>query len=160
MKKLLLASLLAAATPLIHAETHSAATDTFPVIEMFAGDLASRLDLTSTQRAQLKAILREHQPRIAPLVDTLRDQQKAWLDYSRSTSADPAESSTRLDQVLAAQKQLMLEASTLRIDLRRVLDAGQLAKLDDVRSDADGLAAKLRTRIQAWLAQSQSPADL
>lgn len=154
MKKLLLACLLAAATPLLHAESHSDKSDAFPVFTMFTDQLASRLDLTAEQRTELKEILREHQPRLAPLVDALRDAQKSWLDHSRSPSADPTVSSDHLDQLLAAQKQLMLEVAALRIDLREVLNADQLAQLDEVRTDVGGLAAEFRARFQAWLAQS------
>ncbi|MFA6962872.1 MAG: Spy/CpxP family protein refolding chaperone [Opitutaceae bacterium] len=154
MKKLLLASLLTAATPLLLAETSPAtSSDSFPVIEMFTSHLASKLDLTEAQRAQLKDILRQHQPRIAPLVDSLRTEQKAWFDYSRSATASTDEASDRIDRVLAAQKKLMLETADLRTDLRHVLNDSQLAKLDSLRSEADGHFSKLRKRIQAWLAQ-------
>lgn len=152
MKKVLLALLLAVATPLIHASNSPSAPDRdFPP---FADLVSRRLDLTPAQRDQVKAILRRHQPAVAPLVDELRREHQSWIEQSRATDAKPEAVSAQADRVLAVQKRLMLEVAAARVELRAVLTPAQLAQLDELRDEGDKLFGKLRERFQSWLIQS------
>jgi Spy/CpxP family protein refolding chaperone len=153
MKKLPLLPLLALACAVPSARAGNTETD-FPVAGYFAGQLAHRLDLTDAQRAELKSTLKTYQPRFAPLTDALRDEHQAWLAYSRDHSGDTAGLSAQADRVLAAQKNLMMETARLRDDLRKILTAEQLTKLDALRAENGGRFEKIRARFQAWLTQS------
>jgi Spy/CpxP family protein refolding chaperone len=162
MKTHLLAALLALSAPFAHADNTSAARSSlnpslaaeFPMAQAFADGIAARLDLSAAQRAELKAAVRAHKPALAPLVDALRDEHQAWLDYSRAHADDVAGLAAQADRVLAAQKKLMLEGASLRRDMRKVLTPDQLAKFDALREENHGRFAKLRARFQAWLGQS------
>ena len=113
--------------------------------------LARELDLTADQRQALKEVMRKHQPALRPL----REQAHAEREALRALIVAPALDETALaaqaDRIAATHKQIVIASAHLRADLREVLTAEQLAKVEDLRAHAVKRAKHGGAKFREWL---------
>ena len=99
-------------------------------------DIASKLQLTDAQVAQLNQVFFDHKMR---LIDYGADMEKQDLKLQNLLDADqPNESqvSAQVDQVLAARGKLEREFTMLSLNLRKVLSVDQWRQLKTMHGDA------------------------
>lgn len=99
-------------------------------------EIASKLQLTDAQVAQLNQVFFDHKMR---LIDYGADMEKQDLKLQTLLDADqPNESqvSAQVDQVLAARGKLEREFTMLSLNLRKVLSLEQWRQLKTMRGDA------------------------
>jgi Spy/CpxP family protein refolding chaperone len=105
--------------------------------------MEARLNITSDQRAQVKAILKAEEPTLVALAAQSKEERVAM-------AALPAYDEAAVRQV--AQKyattntDILVERAKLRLELRAILTQEQLQKLEELKSKADGRLAEGSTR--------------
>jgi Spy/CpxP family protein refolding chaperone len=97
--------------------------------------IEARLNITSDQRAQVKAILKAEEPTIVALAAQAKEERQAMTTL-------PAYDETAVREVArkyaATNTNIVVERAKIRLELRAVLTQQQLQQLEDLQSNADG----------------------
>lgn len=156
MRKLILfvavGTALAGAAQAASMEVPLAEEESFPLVRFVLKAIANEVDLTDAQIKQGKEIARQHQTAIAPLVDRLATERKVLRDLSLASPLNEAAIRTQVVRMQPLQADLIVEATKLRTNLRKVLTPVQAAKADGIRSRIEGKAEKAKTFFRNWLA--------
>lgn len=108
--------------------------------------LGDYLDLSETQKAQIKAILEAERPKVEPLVRQTLATRQQLLDSTKNGQFDE----TQVQTIAAAQGQnfaaLIVEKERVKTQIYGVLTDAQRAKLEKLRGRID---ARLRAHFGA-----------
>lgn len=116
-------------------------------------DIASKLQLTDAQVAQLNQVFFDHKMH---LIDYGAEMEKQDLKLQTLLDADQpneGEVSSQVDQVLTARGKLEREFTMMNLNLRKVLSLEQWRQLKAVRGDVGGPG----TRIMMFKKQFRDP---
>jgi Spy/CpxP family protein refolding chaperone len=113
--------------------------------------VARQLDLTAEQRHALKGVMRMHQPVLRPLMEQARTERAALQALIAAPTLDEIALAAQADRIAATHKQVVIASAHLRADLRKILNADQIAKLAAWRTHAKERAGHGRARFREWL---------
>jgi protein CpxP len=103
--------------------------------ELIATRIEARLNLTSTQREQVKTILKAEQPTITSLAARAAEERE---DLTRSETFDEARIRTLAQSYAATNADILVERVKVRTELRAILTDAQRQQLDELRTRAGG----------------------
>jgi len=106
-------------------------------------DIASKLQLTDAQVAQLNQVFFDHKMH---LIDFGADMEKQDLKLQTLLDADQpneGEVGSQVDQVLAARGKLEREFTMMNLNLRKVLSLDQWRQLKAIRGDVNGPGTRI-----------------
>src|SRR6185369_6909555 len=83
------------------------------------------LNLTTDQKARLKAVRQQHQPRIKELRQTLASQRKALAQAVISQTIDETAIAARADDIAKTQGDLLKANVSLHLAVRQILTQDQ-----------------------------------
>jgi len=126
-------------------------TELAAVAGHFGRGLAKELGLTAEQRKAAKEVMRMHQPVLRPLMEQSRAEREALRALIVAPTLDETALAAQADKIAATHKQIVIASAHLRADLRKVLTADQLAKVDEMRAGAGHRAKHGRAKFQEWL---------
>jgi protein CpxP len=110
------------------------------------------LSLTDAQKATLKQTLQKHQPTMKPLVDKMVTERQALQDLIHAEKLDESAIRAQAAKVAAVEVDLAVERAKIAQELRPVLTAEQIKKLQEMRSEFRGRLDGARERIGKRLA--------
>lgn len=93
------------------------------------------LGVTDDQKAQIKEILRQHQPTVQPLVKSLVTERRALRDVIRAEPVNEEAIRTQSAKVAAVETDLAVARAYVVKDLRKVLTPEQIEQLKDIQMD-------------------------
>ncbi len=152
-KALIGAGIIAAATVgsffayLAHAETNDEATVDRPLKHRWAA-----LGLSDDQKAQVKLIMQKYKPTVQPLVEQLVTARRSMRDAIHSPTIDESAIRAQAAKVASLQADLAVQRAHVSHDIRAVLTADQIQKLQDMQAKADARFDGFRQRVAKSLA--------
>jgi Spy/CpxP family protein refolding chaperone len=103
-----------------------------------------RLDLSATQREQVRAILASHRDEAREALTALIESRRAQLAALRGQPFDEGRIRAAAAAVGAAQADLLVTRARIRSEVRAVLSAGQQARLEQMLEDFRALGSPRR----------------
>jgi protein CpxP len=110
------------------------------------------LNLTDEQKATVKETFQKHQPAVKPLVDKLVTERRALQDLIHAEKLDESAIRAQAAKVAAVEADLAVERAKIAQELRPVLTAEQIQKLQEMKSEFRGRLDGARERIGKRLA--------
>ena len=111
------------------------------------GRFEARLNLTSAQREQAKAILKTEEPTILALAAEAKLERDAMTALPAYNEAEVREIAAKY---AATNTDIVVEKAKVRLELRAILTPAQLEQLDALKGKADGrFADRLDSVIDA-----------
>ena len=118
----------------------------------FAERLAE-LGVTEQQKTDAKAILRQHQPTVEPLINQLVSERRALRDKIRAEQVDESGIRAQSAKVAVVEADLAVQRAHIAHDLRAVLTPEQMKKLHDMQVDVDSRIDDLLSRFAKRIAE-------
>jgi Spy/CpxP family protein refolding chaperone len=118
------------------------------------GNLLKKLNLTEDQKAGALAILRNRQPTLKPLVDSLVNERVALYKLGKATDIDEGAIRTQFARVAAVEADLEVQKAYLMKDLRAILTPKQIKKLDKFEAKTLAQIVGVIAFVNAWIANS------
>jgi Spy/CpxP family protein refolding chaperone len=138
MKILTTAGAIAAATVIgcFAYIAHAGTTEATPARGRIAERLVA-LGVTDQQKAEVKTVLRKHQPTVQPLVKQLVTERRALRNTIRAETIDESAVRAEAAKVASLEADLAMQRAHLSHDIRAVLTPDQIQKLKDMQVDFD-----------------------
>jgi Spy/CpxP family protein refolding chaperone len=114
----------------------------------FGRAFVRELDLTVDQRVALKGVLRMHRPLLRPLREQAQAEREALRALVVAPSLDENALAAQADRIAATHKQIVIASAHMRADLRKILSAEQLAKLETMREHGRARMQNGRARFR------------
>ncbi len=114
--------------------------------------LAQRLELTDTQKSDVKKILSGETENLKPLLATLVDARKNLRAAIRAADANESAVRAASAKVASAEADLAVERLKLFAKLSPILTEEQRAKFSELESRMDGFKAAMVARVGEGLA--------
>jgi protein CpxP len=109
------------------------------------GDLRhmfNRLDLTSAQHDQVKAIWAKEKPTLQPLMQQMRQNHSAMIALEASGSFDEAKTRALATQNAQTMIELQVQHARIKSEMMQVLTPDQKAKLAQIEADREAHMSK------------------
>ncbi len=122
----------------------------------FAGRVAERLasiGVTDQQKAEIKAILRKHQPAVEPLVKEFVAEKRTLRDTIRADKFDERAIRAQTAKVAQVGADLAVERARIVQELRPILTSEQIEKLKEMQADFDDRVDFVLHRIAKRIAE-------
>ena len=113
------------------------------------GMMGDYLDLTDTQRTQMKAILTKEKPTLQPLIQQLAQGRQQMRQLEEAGTFDDAKVRAVASQQTQAMTELMVQKVRIKSEMMQVLTADQKTKLA-------AFEARHQARFQRHFGQAQS----
>ena len=99
------------------------------------GHMFRQLDLTTDQRAQIKAIWTQEKPTLQPLMQQARQNRSAMNDLVASGPFDEGKVTALATQNVQTLIQLQVERAKIRSEMMQTLTPAQKTKLAQIEAD-------------------------
>ncbi len=122
----------------------------------FAGRVVERLaslGVTDQQKAQIKAVLRKHQPAVEPLVQQFVAEKRELRDTIRADKLDERAICAQTAKVAQVGADLAVERARIVQELRPILTPEQIEKLKEMQADFDDRIDFVLHRIAKRIAE-------
>ena len=117
---------------------------------------AARLDLSTAQKQEIRAILRSHQPELETELAAVKTSRQQLWDAIHADVADEAAIRAAAEVVGEAEADLAVTRAAIVAEVRAVLTPEQREELAEMAADArafiEALIARLRSQIDLALA--------
>lgn len=113
--------------------------------------IAAKLNLTSDQRTQIKAVITAEKDTLAPLLTALHDSRKDLRAAIRASDASEASVRAAAAEVAAAEADLAVERMKLYGKIAPILTDAQRQQLADLQARADEFVDNVIARFGAGL---------
>jgi len=115
----------------------------------FAGRMAQQLNLTDTQKQQIKTLLQSEKPTIQPLTASLASDRKAMWEATASGKFDETQVRSIANQQAQTMAQLMVERERIKSKIyNTVLTADQKTKADQMLAQFEARRAERQQKHQ------------
>ena len=101
------------------------------------GERLTELGVTDEQKAEAKAILKQHQPTAAPLVRSFVSERRALRELIHAEKVDESAIRAQVDKLAKVGGDLAVERAHIAHAMRGVLTPEQIQKLGTMREDVD-----------------------
>jgi protein CpxP len=122
------------------------------VMPRLAEKLAT-LGVTDEQKAEVKAILRKHQPAVEPLIKQVVAERRTLRDTIRAETIDEAGIRAQAAKVASLEADLAVQRAHVAHEIRAVLTPEQLEKLKETQVDVDARIDHVLHRIAKRIAE-------
>ena len=117
----------------------------------FFAERLAELGVTSAQKAQVKAILRQHQPTVEPMIHQFVAERRKLRDTIRADAIDEKAIRAQAAKVAGIEADLAVQRAQIVHEIKPVLTPEQIEKLKDMQVDVDeridGFLARVAKRI-------------
>ena len=113
-----------------------------------------KLHASDDQKQAALAVLRNHQPAVKPLVDSLVKERIALHALYKAPAVDEAAVRAQSARVAAVEADLAVQKAYLVHDLRAVATPDQLQSLDTMEAEAETRLVEVISLINDWIAKS------
>ena len=110
------------------------------------------LGLSDEQRASVKAVLRNHQPEIKPLVDQLVTARRALRAAVRAEAVDESAIRAQAAKVASLEADLAVKRAAVAHEIRALLTPAQIEKFKQIQANADTRFDHRRARVAKRIA--------
>ncbi|MGD0215324.1 MAG: Spy/CpxP family protein refolding chaperone [Terriglobales bacterium] len=104
--------------------------------------MLKQLDLTSDQQSQVKAVFEKEKPTIQPLMQQMRQNEKAVDALAASGPFDEGKTTALATQNSQTMIQLQVEHARIKSEIMQILTADQKAKLAQLQAAHEAERAK------------------
>jgi Spy/CpxP family protein refolding chaperone len=101
-------------------------------------DIATKLNLSSTQVTQLDAAFAQHKPNLQTNMKNMRASDQALRTLLEQDNPDQTQVNSAVNQVLSARAALERETTMMMLDFRKVLTAAQWKQLRELHPMGPG----------------------
>lgn len=122
-----------------------------PAHGRFLQRLADKLNLTTDQRTQIKAVLTGDKDTLAPLLSSLHEARIGLRTAIRASGATEMSVRAASAKVAAAEADLAVERMKLYAKIAPILTAAQRQQLTDLQQRADGFVDNVIARMGSGL---------
>jgi len=137
-------------TSLVTAADHGGGANVSSLRERIHAKLVV-LGITSEQKEQIRAVLREFQPTVGPLVKTCIQERRALRETIRATPVNEAAIRAQSAKVAAAEADLAVARARIVEKVRPILTAEQLKALHGMEEDAYARIDEGLARLASWI---------
>lgn len=122
-----------------------------PRLRLVLRQIIRELGLTSEQVKAAREVLKAHREDVSAAFDAVVAAREDLRAAIRATPTDETALAAAADEVGAAQRDLALATALLRADLRLILTAEQLAKLEKIETRVTDRIDKVREVLEQWV---------
>jgi Spy/CpxP family protein refolding chaperone len=138
---------LAAASAVAFAQSEGPLGNQQAIVRRMIARLEARLNITSEQRAQMKAILKAEEPTILALAAQAKQEREAMTALP---AYNEAEVRAIAQEYAVTNTNIVVERAKVRLELRAVLTEQQLQQLEELKASLGG---RLEERLDTLIGQ-------
>ena len=137
-------------TSLVTAADHAGGATVTSIRQRIHAKLVA-LGITGEQREKIRAVLREFEPTVAPLVKTCIQERRALRETIRATPVNEAAIRAQSAKVAAAEADLAVARARIVEKVRPILTAEQVQALRSLEEDAHARIDEGLARLARWI---------